>query len=72
MALHLEEIAAAVAPGAHAILVLVKGMARLEGAPGATQLGSSSPRPDTLTRFETGHMRKRSFGAGRNSSTVPF
>jgi hypothetical protein len=32
-------------------------------------LGSSSPRPDTLTRFDTGHMRNRSFGAGRNSST---
>jgi hypothetical protein len=28
-----------------------------------------SPRPDTLTRFDTGHMRKRSFVAGRNSST---
>ena len=32
-------------------------------------LGSSPPRPDTLTRFDTGHMRNRSFGAGRNSST---
>ena len=25
-----------------------------------TKLGSSSPRPDTLTRFETRHMRRRS------------
>ena len=33
------------------------------------RLGSSSPWPDTLTRFETGHMRRRLFGAGRNSSS---
>ncbi len=27
---------------------------------------------DTLTRFETGHIRRRTFGIGRNSSTPAF
>jgi hypothetical protein len=36
---------------------------------GSIKLGSSSPRPDTLTRFDTGHMRKRSFGAGRDAAS---
>jgi hypothetical protein len=39
---------------------------------GSLKLGSSSPRPDTLTRFETGHLRRRLFGAGRKSSAPAF
>jgi hypothetical protein len=34
---------------------------------GSIKLASSSPRFDTLTRFDPGHMRRRSFGAGRKS-----
>jgi hypothetical protein len=32
------------------------------------KLGSSSPRPNTFTHFETGHMRRKPFGADPKSS----
>ena len=66
--------------------VFVKGLIKLEkpleklsdevvtapSSAASIRLGSSSPRPDTLTRFETGHMRRMSFGAGRKSSAPAF
>jgi hypothetical protein len=44
----------------------------LSSSTASIKRASSSPRPDTLTRFDTGHMRKSSFGAGRKSSTPAF
>lgn len=35
---------------------------------GSIRVGSSFPRPEIFTRFETGHIRRRSLGAGRNTS----
>ena len=37
---------------------------------GSIKLASSSPRFDTLTRFDPGHMRRRSFGAGRKDGDL--
>jgi hypothetical protein len=51
-----------------------KALVRSDGVSwtGSIGHGSSSRRPDTLARFDTGHMLRMSFGAGRNSSTRHF